>query len=587
MPVSAVRLSLLCAVLTLLLCACHPASRTIRAGGPAADETDTACSYFYFLWGRNAELQLEFEEALEAYEKAVICDPKATYIQGKIPILLLRLDRADEAALWLHAFLAKNQDNLEMRLLYANILLGQRKTEAALQQFRRIQSLHPDDPAVTLPLAEMYMVTNHPEEARAILERVLGKDEKSYQAHLLMARLLRSGRDLEAGFAHYARALELNWSAEVQAEQAELLTQQGRYGEAEALYRDIISREEESESASLELIRLLLGQNKDDQALEELRKLGQSPDKRLWVDETMARIHVRHKRYEEARQILEQAIKRDNSSSARFLLVAILQEEHKDEEALRQVRLIDNRTPEYPQALALMVSLYERLNRVDDAVLFLERNIAGTITRHPAMYPLLARLHEQQGMSAVARKVLEQGLEQYPDNEELLYAYGVFLEDKSEHTTALSVMNKLLELDPDHVGALNFVGYSWADAGINLEKALGYIRRALTQQPDNPAIRDSLGWVLYRLGRRGEALAELEKASQQSEDPEVLEHLAEVLLAEGKREEALTAYKKALELIDDNSDAALRQRLRRKLNELDPSTPLSPENPLPKESDSP
>ena len=105
---------LLLALLALLplLWACQPAGkaapgdrqRTDLAAGPqqangssqalppspGSDEKDYACSYFYFLKGRSAELRQDFEEALEAYENAAICDSKASYAQSKIPFLLLR-----------------------------------------------------------------------------------------------------------------------------------------------------------------------------------------------------------------------------------------------------------------------------------------------------------------------------------------------------------------------------------------------------------------------------------------------------------------------------------------------------------------
>ena len=108
-------------------------------------------------------------------------------------------------------------------------------------------------------------------------------------------------------------------------------------------------------------------EGREEQALEELLRLRQAPDKPGWVDLSIARYYIRHEQYDEARRILEQRIKRDNSSEARFLLAALLQHEQKYEESLAQVRLIDNKAPEYPEALTLMVSLCRQLNRVDDA----------------------------------------------------------------------------------------------------------------------------------------------------------------------------------------------------------------------------
>ena len=574
------------ALLCLAAAACQPAGEAAKSArlqqtAPSVDAADYACSYFYFLWGRNAELRQDFDEALEAYEKAVICDPQATYAQSKIPILLVRLDRAEEAARWLERHLAKSPEDVNMRLLHAHILLGSGRVAEALAEYDRILQGHPDDPSVTMQLAEMYLLTGHAAEARRILTRALRRDPQSYQAQLLMARLLRGeGRDEEA-LERYARALELNWSAEVQAEEAELLTLRRDYDRAEALYREIIDREEQNEAAYLGLVRLFVRQNKEDEALAELLNLRRAADKPLWVDMAAARLYIKRGQDDEARAILEQTLKREGAAEARLLLAALLHRQGKFEAALRQVRLIDNQAPEYPEALGLMADLYRALNREDDAVLFFERNIAGALSRHPAMYPLLAALHDEQGRAAMARRVLEQGLDQYPEDEDLLYVYGSFLEIKKEHELAMAVMERLVALNPNNAAALNFVGYTWADQGVNLPRALDYILHAARLRPESAAIRDSLGWVFYRLGRLEEAAAELEKAHQADNDPEITEHLAEVYEKSGKAEAALTLYRDLLEQLGDPEDSATeaaRRALEERIRRLEsPEAAPSPE----------
>ena len=121
-----------------------------------------------------------------------------------------------------------------------------------------------------------------------------------------MARLLRRTEDFAASRAHFARALELNWLADVQAEVAELLIRQHDFAAAEAMYRDIIDREEQNKNAYTSLIRLLLQEGREEQALEELLRLRQAPDKPGWVDLSIARYYIRHEQYDEARRILEQ-----------------------------------------------------------------------------------------------------------------------------------------------------------------------------------------------------------------------------------------------------------------------------------------
>ena len=110
----------------------------------------------------------------------------------------------------------------------------------------------------------------------------------------------------------------------------------------------------------------------------------------------------------------------------------------------------------------------------------------------------------------------------------------------------MDIMQKLVAINPSNAAALNFVGYSWANDGINLQTALDYIQRALELMPDNASIQDSMGWVLYRLGRLDEALPVLEKAAQGSQEPEVQEHLAEVLAARGQHKKALRIYQRLL-----------------------------------------
>ena len=73
------------------------------------------------------------------------------------------------------------------------------------------------------------------------------------------------------------------------------------------------------------------------------------------------------------------------------------------------------------------------------------------------------------------------------------------------------------------------------------------IKRALALIPDNFYVLDSMGWVLYRLGRLEEAVPYLQKARAQRDDPEVAAHLGEVLWVLGRRHDARAVWDSALE----------------------------------------
>ena len=578
------RLSLLF-ILSLAICsfagtACQQNAATVTAPAPVAhlqvppsaleEDVDLSCSYFYFLWGRHATLRLQFDEAMEAYEKAFICDPNAEEASEKIPILMLRLERTIEAKLWLQNYLSQHPDNVNLRMLYARVLLSQQDTEQAMLQYQIISKNHPNDPAIMLPLAEMYLSKHETAKTREILDQILTQDPNSYQGNILMARFLRTTDDPLAALNYYQKALAANWSAEIQGEEAELLAQGNDYSQAERLYRDILDKEEQNESASLGLVRLYLLQNKDDKALEELYSLREISENQAWVDLAIARLYVKQQKYAKAKELAEKIVRQNGLTEARFLLAALLKQEKNYQAALRQVRLIDHKAPEFLDALSLHIDILTELNRVDDAILLLERNIANSVTRHPAMYRLLADLHDSQGRSSMARKVFEQGLVLYPENEDLRYTYGLYLESKGENDAALQEMEKIIAINPDNAAALNYVGYSWADANTNLPEALQYLQKAVALTPENGYSRDSLGWVYYRLGKWDDALLELEKANAIiPNDPAILDHLAEVYMTSGNTEKALPLYKTLLRLYIDSKNETAEQNTLNIIHQLE------------------
>jgi tetratricopeptide (TPR) repeat protein len=122
---------------------------------------------------------------------------------------------------------------------------------------------------------------------------------------------------------------------------------------------------------------------------------------------------------------------------------------------------------------------------------------------------------------------------------------------------------------PDDVGALNDLGYLWADEGKHLPRALTMIERAVAAEPENAAYRDSLGWVYFRLGRDEDAIAELKKAAAGDKpDPAVLEHLGDVYQHVHKSSEALDAWKQALAGYEKDKDDEKIKLIRDKIAKL-------------------
>ncbi|CAD7782784.1 MAG: Photosystem I assembly protein Ycf3 [Candidatus Methanoperedenaceae archaeon GB50] len=116
-------------------------------------------------------------------------------------------------------------------------------------------------------------------------------------------------------------------------------------------------------------------------------------------------------------------------------------------------------------------------------------------------------------------------------------------------------MRQTISLDPNHAEALNYLGYTYAEMGENLEEAERLIKRALEIKPEDGYIIDSLGWVYYQRGEYKKALEILKKAHKlASKDPIITEHLGDVYSKNGLYQEALKYYRQALKLKPDNPE---------------------------------
>ncbi|KAJ56115.1 hypothetical protein ACMU_10185 [Actibacterium mucosum KCTC 23349] len=151
----------------------------------------------------------------------------------------------------------------------------------------------------------------------------------------------------------------------------------------------------------------------------------------------------------------------------------------------------------------------------------------------------------------------------------IYYARGITFERRQLWPQAEADFRKALELSPDQPRVLNYLGYSLVEKRIKLDEALDMIERAVAGRPDDGYITDSLGWVLYRLGRFDEAVPHMERAVELMPiDPIINDHLGDVLWKVGRKLEAEFQWKRALSLVDpeDIPVELSPERIRRKLD---------------------
>ncbi len=151
-----------------------------------------------------------------------------------------------------------------------------------------------------------------------------------------------------------------------------------------------------------------------------------------------------------------------------------------------------------------------------------------------------------------------------PGNWFLFYARGITHEREGNWDLAEADFRNALKLNPDQPLVLNYLGYSLVEFGMKLPEAQAMIERAVKSRPNDGYITDSLGWVLYRLGKFEEAVGPMERAVQLvSSDPIINDHLGDVYWMVGRKREAEFQWSRALSFKPEEKEA---DRIRSKLD---------------------
>jgi tetratricopeptide (TPR) repeat protein len=208
------------------------------------------------------------------------------------------------------------------------------------------------------------------------------------------------------------------------------------------------------------------------------------------------------------------------------------------------------------------------LNRDDEAIAIYEELLSFEKEK-PEIYLYLASTYIHKKDYGKAEGILKDAIGRFPDNDDLLFNLSIVFEKTGRFNEMDTCLKKVIDLNPEHAEALNYLGYSYADKGIHLEDAYSLIQRALALKPESGYIMDSLGWVYYKSGKYPEALEMLLKASEiVKDDPTILEHIGDVYLAIGVTEKAQEYWAKSLGYHEKGEDEGLKERVVQKIKEV-------------------
>ena len=248
------------------------------------------------------------------------------------------------------------------------------------------------------------------------------------------------------------------------------------------------------------------------------------------------------------------------SAAISISLAAIFEKQENPNRANEYYKQVDENSPFHRRALLEYAINLNTLKDVDGAVKLLNELIVGDpddLVPYMAMGRLFNQLERYQEAADVFDRAIARIKKPEDKHWDYYYNRAISFERLKNWEMAEASFLKSLELSPDRVSSLNYLGYSWIDRGMHLDKALGMIKKAVKLRPDAGFIADSLGWAYYRLGRYDEAVVELEKAivkSSMAWDPVVNDHLGDAYWKTGRKIEARFQWRHAIDAKPEPED---------------------------------
>lgn len=265
----------------------------------------------------------------------------------------------------------------------------------------------------------------------------------------------------------------------------------------------------------------------------------------LWPENTpavlmTARILENLDQYDQANAVYSQVSRDDPSFHAAELGRAqVLRDAGRSDAAIEVLEALTRSHPDLPQVFATKGDTLRQIERFEEASKAYDRALALYDDRNPAKW----FVHYTRGIT-------NHKLDIWP--------------------AAEADFRAALALNPDQPQVLNYLGYSLVERGEKMDEALGMIKTAADARPDNGAIVDSLGWVLFQMGQYDEAVVHLEQAaSLEPVDPVINDHLGDAFWAVGREIEARFQWQRALSFDPEEDDAVrIRDKLARGLDRV-------------------
>ncbi len=507
----------------------------------------------------------DWEAALSALEHAATLDPGSGYLQLQLARVYLHTERPDAAVVLLNQLINESPYDAEIHLLLGDIYLMQQRGVDAIHHFNQALELAPDNESLHLRLAMAFVQLERVSEALATLEGLLQKRPDADQAMLSLARIYRDNQQHTAAIRTYRRYLATRPEQfAVVLELGRVLEQQDSAG-AEDLYLEVLDTTPFAVSIRRQLAQLYLSSQRPRLALEQLLIVREMLPS-MSTGNQIGLLYLQMSQWQQATEEFQRLVDTaDNGGNNYYFLALALIGQSRYQAAIEQLQQVTPEATTYRDAMLQLAYLQLQEGLVEKGTQLLLVLLEQGIDDSDVYYYLISFYQHQQDLS-LALRFADKAIERHPNDARLLYQQGIVLDALDNHQSALAVMKRVLLIDEEHADALNYLAYSQAESGIDLELALQRAKLAL-QLKSTGYIEDTLGWVYFKLGQFNQSRIHLERAIEmQPEDQVILEHLGDLYQAMENYHEAEQAYRDALE-INPEAEGVLQKldRLRKEL----------------------
>ncbi len=536
-------------------CSLTPVSKETNAPSPPWESTYqkgelNGESLYDLLIAELAGHQQQYDLSLEKYLKQaeLTGDPGVIRRAARIAQFTKNSVALEKAA---RIWVKHEPESNEPQTLLVGMLLQQGKFSTALPFIEKalITDSHP-----ILALLNSRASKMSPSDAQAYLD-VLNKQSKvtPNNAELWLTRGIfeRHLQNNEAALRNFNNAIRYDPEAEAAfVQKADLLKDTGRFKEALAVIAQWLKKDPDNKQLTILHVQTLYKANSPSAAVKLSQQLisDHSSDNQLHL--YLALLALDFNRLDDSKRMLKAIFAHTRDNSLNFYLGLIEEQQNNPEQAIHHYLQVDrgnNVLQSYNRSLALLTAAKNEPlvnNIMEDAV-----------NKHAALAPDLINLHADWlrsfGFSDQAISRLDDGISAYPEHINLRYSRAM-MRPQEEFPQSETDFRFILEKEPDNAMALNALGYTLSLYTDRYDEAYELLRKAIEIKPDDPAIMDSIGWVLFKLQRPEEALVFLKKAFRIYPDAEVGSHLISVLVVLNQRLKAQQIFTELSKKFPDN-----------------------------------